>query len=196
MVQVGVKGSPNEQGIAAARAALSEPLLSTANKGFLRSEANLAVVFLSDEDDQSPNYVSPTSFVTFLKDLKVDSDAITVAAIIGLKQPPYCSTSVSKWRYANVARAFLPRAHLSVCNPSYAATLRSIAGRIINSRCVVELRRAIDAKRPIRVTVNGAPSDWGLILSDPDRPFGSLEVKTCPETAAHIEITYEDCEPL
>ena len=195
MVQVGAQGSAIEKGIAAAYAALSEPLISNENKGFLRPEANLAVVFLTDEDDQSGYGYSPAIFTQFLTGLKADRDAITVASILGLKQPPYCSTSVSNWKYADVARAFLPRAHLTVCNPAYDATLKAIAGRIINSHCLIELRREIDVHRPIRVTVNGQPSEWSLIPGDAMRPFGSLEVKTCPVTAAHVEITYEDCEP-
>lgn len=52
-IRVGVCGSGKEQGLRAARLALSEPLLSGANAGFLRPGAKLAVIVVSDDDDCS-----------------------------------------------------------------------------------------------------------------------------------------------
>jgi hypothetical protein len=52
MVQLGTNGSYEEQGRDAAFAAL-ETLVSTDNAGFSRPEAQLHVVFVSDEEDQS-----------------------------------------------------------------------------------------------------------------------------------------------
>ena len=52
-VKVGTLGSGKEQPLRAARYALSEPLLSGANAGFLRPGARLAVVFVTDDDDCS-----------------------------------------------------------------------------------------------------------------------------------------------
>ncbi len=52
-VRVGVCGSGKEQGLRAAQLALSEPLLSGANAGFLRSGSRLAVIVVSDDDDCS-----------------------------------------------------------------------------------------------------------------------------------------------
>jgi hypothetical protein len=58
MVKLGTDGSGIEQGLAAATLALSEPLISHENKGFLRADANLAVVVVSDAADQSSQPVS------------------------------------------------------------------------------------------------------------------------------------------
>jgi hypothetical protein len=52
-VNVGVCGSGKEQGLRAARLALSEPLLSGANAGFLRAGSRLAVIVVSDANDCS-----------------------------------------------------------------------------------------------------------------------------------------------
>lgn len=54
-IRVGTGGAAFEKGLAAARAALSRPLLDdpSANKGFLRPGALLAVIFVTDEDDCS-----------------------------------------------------------------------------------------------------------------------------------------------
>ena len=54
MVQAGTSGSFTERAFAAAVRALTPPLSSTVNSGFLRQGAGLAVVTLSDAPDQSP----------------------------------------------------------------------------------------------------------------------------------------------
>ncbi len=50
---LGTGGNSREAGLQTARMALSEPLLSAENAGFRRPGARLALVFLSDEDDQT-----------------------------------------------------------------------------------------------------------------------------------------------
>jgi hypothetical protein len=52
-VKVGFCGSSKEQGLRAARLALSEPLLSGANAGLVRRGSRLAVVIVSDANDCS-----------------------------------------------------------------------------------------------------------------------------------------------
>ena len=51
---VGDTGSGTEQGFAGAAASVSAPLVTGENANFLRPEAKLFVVYVSDEDDQSP----------------------------------------------------------------------------------------------------------------------------------------------
>ena len=57
MINVGSGGSGTEMGLEAARLALTEPLASTENVGFLRPDAFKTVVIVSDEDDASPDPV-------------------------------------------------------------------------------------------------------------------------------------------
>ncbi|MDP6932147.1 MAG: hypothetical protein QGG40_04485, partial [Myxococcota bacterium] len=52
-VQVGIEGSDKERGIDAAYKALSEPLVTSYNYGFLRSDATLSIIYVSDENDCS-----------------------------------------------------------------------------------------------------------------------------------------------
>ena len=52
-IQVGIGGSDKEKGIDAAYQALSEPLISGYNGGFLREGATLSIIYLSDENDCS-----------------------------------------------------------------------------------------------------------------------------------------------
>ena len=68
MLNLGTCGAPDEWGLEAARLALSEPLVSTTNAGFLRDEASLSIIVLSDDDDDSP--YSVYDYVNFFATLK------------------------------------------------------------------------------------------------------------------------------
>lgn len=68
----GSSGSATEQGFAAVYAALNEPLLSTTNADFLRTDATLSVIVVSDEDDSSS--MSASSFVSWFQGIKSDPE--------------------------------------------------------------------------------------------------------------------------
>ncbi len=55
MVRVGTDGSDKEKGLSAALEALTEPMVSGPNSGFLRADAILSIVYVSDENDCSDN---------------------------------------------------------------------------------------------------------------------------------------------
>jgi hypothetical protein len=57
-VNVGTCGSPVECGLEGARLALSEDMLADDNRGFLRDDADLSIIFVSDEEDSSPDPVN------------------------------------------------------------------------------------------------------------------------------------------
>jgi hypothetical protein len=80
-VQLGTFGSGVEMGLAASHAALSLPLLATANAGFLREAAKLYIIYVSDEDDYS---VAATDFYTdYFLELKGGTSWVTLSAICG-----------------------------------------------------------------------------------------------------------------
>jgi len=101
MVVVGIEGSGIEMGLDAAQRALSEPLISNENSGFLRDNANLSLIFVSDEDDLSP--MSTPDYLRFFTDLKGDAayrdhSMMNISAVVGKDRPPYegeasCSSS-------------------------------------------------------------------------------------------------------
>ncbi|RME28726.1 MAG: VWA domain-containing protein [Deltaproteobacteria bacterium] len=89
-VHVGTSGGGFEMGILAAHEALSEPLASGANAGFLRDDASLAVIFVSDEDDHSyGDIIYYTRFFSAFKGVGNERRVIT-AAIVG-PVPDGCS---------------------------------------------------------------------------------------------------------
>lgn len=81
-VSVGDQGSGEEKGLQGAHLALSEPLISSANAGFLREDAILAIIIVSDEEDQSPLPVE--EYVDFFKGLKGGSlSKVNLSVIVG-----------------------------------------------------------------------------------------------------------------
>lgn len=191
MVNVGDKGSANEQGINAVMTALTEPLLSTTNKGFVRPDADLAVIFLTDENDSSPQTAQEA--IDFLKNFKNDPEAITVAAILDFGGSLFCGLGASNWKYAQVASAFGSHGVVSVCNSGYSRTLENIGGRIVRSRCIIELKRRISDFNKVRVTINGTIQPY--VYHEPDAlyPEGSIELALCPVEGGTLEIDYLDC---
>lgn len=88
-VKVCATGSGFERGLMAAEAALSEPIISEENAGFLRDDAALSIVFVSDEEDGSARPVG--EFLTFFKGLKGDAGyrddtLVNLSAVVG--DPP------------------------------------------------------------------------------------------------------------
>ena len=92
MVAVGTTGSGIEMGLDAARAALQPELLADHNAGFLREDANLSVIFVSDENDYSS--ASTNEYWDFFASLKGeeayrDHGILNFSAVAGTEVPAY-----------------------------------------------------------------------------------------------------------
>lgn len=190
MVNVGSEGSAHEQALAAARAGLSEPLLSSTNKNFLRANADLALVFLGDEDDQSPFPLA--DFESFVRGLKTGEQRTSVTSIVGLDGCLFPGL-VRGWRLATLPTDFKQDGTLALCTVDYVNILRTTAGRLVNQRCIVGLKRPIDRTRRVRVTVNGEPSTFRTTPPDTTYPQGSIELDVCPPAGGTVNIGYDEC---
>lgn len=88
-VNVGTNGSGEERGLEGARLALSEPNLSGPNAGFMRENALLAIVVVSDEEDGGSENDAPTQppvdeYVNYFLSLKGGDPArVNLSAIAG-----------------------------------------------------------------------------------------------------------------
>lgn len=78
-IDLGSAGSASEVGFEAIQAALTNPLLTTTNAGFLREDAALAAIVVSDEDNSS--FQSARDFVNWYEGLKSDPGLTTFSAI-------------------------------------------------------------------------------------------------------------------
>ncbi len=136
-------GSGTEQPFAAVQAALSEPLLSGVNTGFLRDGAGLAIFVLTDADDQSQMKVP--DFVAFLRNLKSKAPVTMHAAYMPSNDPAAArSGEPLPLRIEETLTAFGTMADsVSLMDPLFASKLKSIGeGYEIAGLRVVQLKIA------------------------------------------------------
>lgn len=79
-IMVGTSGDWEEKSFDPIVAALSNPLVSGYNAGFYRPEAHLAIIFITDAEDQSR--IDATSLYDFLKTLKGTPDKVLAYGVI------------------------------------------------------------------------------------------------------------------
>ena len=68
LVQVGTCGGGYEMGLETALLALTPPMANGANEGFLREDAYLSIIFVTDEEDSSPR--TTNEYINAFRDLK------------------------------------------------------------------------------------------------------------------------------
>lgn len=141
VTEAGLDGSDKEAGIDAAIQALTEPLISTYNTGFLREEAKLSIIYLSDENDctnrgamagsdGSACYDRPellTSMATLVKEyeaLKGDS-RLLVSSIVGPPISAGCVGAVPGPRYETMANAF-GGIQASICEGDFSTVMTEL----------------------------------------------------------------------
>ena len=121
-------GSGFESPFATVRKALSEPLVSTTNKGFLRPDAGLAIFLLTDADDQSLVFPQAADFVSLLKTLKTQAPVSVHAAYIPSSDST-CSRSGEPVpvRIEEVLNAFgTLKASVNLCDAEFGKKLSGI----------------------------------------------------------------------
>lgn len=179
-----------EAGLQAARIALDVPVINNENAGFLRTDARLAVIIISDEEDQSDG--STNLYIDFFRNIKgfANPQLVSVSAIAG-DVPGGCATAVEGRRYNNVAQA-LGGQFESICSQSWSQLLQNIG------LDVFALRRAWTLSRPadpltIVVRVNGAvvpqnaSNGWTYDSGSNTVTFNGSQI---PPAGATVEVQY------
>ena len=140
------------------------------NRGFLREDAALEVVIISDEEDQSPGPVG--FYVDFLDSLKGPSNPhlMHLHAIVGDPGDGCVSSdgnlqAGAGHRYIEVQQA-TGGVFRSICAGDFAATLASIGVVVFGPTMSLALSRDADPAT-IEVTVNGTACDSGWIYDAP-----------------------------
>jgi len=189
----------NEQGLDAAHRALSDPLIygeddprtaqsNDGNGGFLRPEAKLAIIFLSDEEDFSSQPVS--FYETYFLALKGnDKSKLSVNAIVGPMDLSTCPTSSSSGsRYMQLASATGGVVE-SICTPNWASSLEKLSNSAFGPNRNFPLSEVpADATR-ITVQVDGAPVTAGWRY-DARTNTVVFEREAAPAPGSLVEITY------
>lgn len=109
IVSVGVCGSGYEMGLESAHRAVTPPISTDYNFGFLRDEAYLSIIFVSDEQDASPLPVN--DYINDFIAVKADrlEDGINASSLVvtdydACNQQQQNSGAVEGSRYVDVAR--------------------------------------------------------------------------------------------
>ncbi|MCC7381626.1 MAG: choice-of-anchor D domain-containing protein [Deltaproteobacteria bacterium] len=187
---VGTNGSGSEAGLQAAKLALSPPVRDAENAGFLRADARLAVIVVSDEEDQSPGSIS--LYVDFFRNIKGfrNPQLTSVSAIAG-DVPNGCATAEAGQRYYD-AVSQLGGQYESICSASWSNMLQNLGLGVFALREAWTLSRPADPNS-VSVRVNGmnVPQDanngWTYDAASNSIVFHGSAV---PPAGANVDVQY------
>lgn len=148
-----------ESGLQAARRFLEAPKITdnNINGGFLRDDAKLHVIIVSDEPDQSEG---PTDlYVDFFRNLKgFRNDALVAVSAIS-PPPDGCGDEIpGDSRYIEVAGALNGR-HESICEEDWSTLMTNLGLDSLGLKVEYFLSRAADANTLSVCVRNGGPND-------------------------------------
>ncbi len=156
-VAVGTAGSPTQRGLQMAWEALSPPNTDPggSNAGFLRDTADLHVIVVSDEDDESPDSVA--AYVSALQGLKDNPDHVKIHGAVLLPAPRY-----------ELAAAMTAGQIVDLYAVDWATTLASLSGVSVGGQDTFELT-GDPVIETLQVGIDGAPLnsgwDYDLVLN-------------------------------
>lgn len=179
-----------EAGLQAARLALEPPTINMQNAGFLRPDARLAVIIVSDEEDQSQGSVS--LYVDFFRQLKgFRNPQLTSLSAIAGDVPNGCATAAAAPRYRDAAMQ-LGGQFDSVCNQDWTQMLQNIGLDVFALRHSWTLSRPADPMTiVVRVDGNSVPQNSGNGFTfDPASNSISFHGSSIPNPGASVEVTY------
>ena len=197
-VAVGENDCGPESGLAAMELALTEPNLSTANAGFLRDDAFLSIVILSDEPEQSP--YGSQYYIDFLAGLKANPNLVSVSTIVGDRNGG-CE-NLCGWfnvdadpgdKYIDVQEAY-PGVFDSICTCDFSQTLTNIGWSSAGFLSTFFLSQVPGDPAAIAVDVDGQPAGgWTYDAASNAVVFGQSWI---PDAFATIAVRYsvaQDC---
>ncbi|MBX5481314.1 MAG: choice-of-anchor D domain-containing protein [Myxococcaceae bacterium] len=202
-VAPGCNGSATEMEAEPALQALTPPLINSDNAGFLRNDAALAVVALTDEPDQSPN--TTTYYLNGFWNIKgFNRKAMfTFNAIAGFS--PACKSQVGGGDSGELAFYVAQTNGVSedICTADWAKTLENLGKTAFGFRTNFFMTSTPDlTKGPIEVQIDNVPVDpvdargatvWTY---DPVQNSINFEPMYVPEPGQTLTITYNTtCYP-
>jgi hypothetical protein len=202
-IQLGGNGSPVERGLEAMKTALSSPLSSANgyNAGFLRDNALLVVVFLTNEDDQSASMDYASFLDTLRPPIALTGERSWLAQFMGVTDvDSSCKTSAwSQAGYSEVGAKYIALANLSggtseaICDADLKRALTNVKSRLLEVITEYHLDRTPDLTS-LAVYVNGvlvpqnAANGWTYYAAANSVRFHGTAV---PGVDASIRISYD-----
>jgi hypothetical protein len=180
-VTVGILGSDKEKGLEVAQYATSTVMTTGANAGFMRPDAYLLIVIVSDEEDCSDagalegqpatacyderDALTPTlEFVSYFKALKEDPSYVQFGAIVGplIDDPESCEDATPGRRYIDVADQMGGLVG-NICGQDYGDIMQRLGLTATGVVSSFELSDAADVDT-IEVTVGDSDGNNGVIV--------------------------------
>lgn len=179
-VKVGTRGSGIEQGLKTASS-----FLDRYSASYLRNDAYLAIVFLSDEEDQSTKKVS--EYIARYQSTKINKGMVKAYSIVTQTKSPTANWETIGTRYNEVAKA--TGGTSSDINEDFSTTLKDIGGSIVNLMDRFALAE-IPYENKIDVFVNNVQvtSGWNFDEISHSLKFNSNAI---PAEGAKIEVRYK-----
>lgn len=203
-LQVGFNGDHAELGLDDALLAVTAPLINGANAGFLRPNAKLFVVFVSDEDDNAAAPGNPLSltpfnaaaYVTAYANAKGGNASQVVLSAIAGPVPGGCGGGPTNsgadpgTQYAALVTAS-GGLFESICDADYTQFLSNLGFQLPPSMATFVLTKTPSDPSTIVVRVNGnvvPPSDYSY---DPATNSITFIPSAVPAPGSTVVITYD-----
>ncbi|WP_206611137.1 VWA domain-containing protein [Halobacteriovorax sp. HLS] len=177
-IKVGTRGSGREKGLHT-----SKSFIERYDGQWMRDDAYLVVVYVSDEEDQSEKLVS--EYVNFLKSKKNKTGLIKLYSIVTKESTKYRWETIGTRYLEASANTGGQTAHIK---KDFYKILREMGGKIVNLLDSFALsQQPIDDK--VNVKVNGSELASGYSYDSQSRSIKFLDGHI-PTEGANIEISY------
>ena len=178
-VKVGTNGSGTEQGLLT-----SQTFLERYASSFLRTDAILAIVYISDEEDQSKKAVA--DFLKNLQSHKANKAHVKAYSIVTVKD--YGNSWETKGlRYQEVSKQ--TAGLTSDIKNDFSSTLLDIGGQIVNLLDSFALNES-PYNNAIEVYIDNVKTEKGYTFSIEQRSV-KFDANSLPKEGAKIEIRYK-----
>lgn len=195
-VNVGTNGSPNEKAFDSAWMALNSPNTDPGgpNAGFLRDDAALYVISVSDEQEQSSNFAGgdPATYVSMFQSLKANPDHVVMSDITGGLTGGGCASSGSDFVAASVLTGGIS---VSICTPDWVGSLSALGWLAQSAADTFELSSTpVPNTVEVRLSndgINYVPVYVGWVF-DPNLNAVVFDLDHVPDNGDFIQIGYAE----
>jgi hypothetical protein len=190
-VNVGTSGNGYERPLSTTLKALTAPLISTTNANFLRDDANLAIIIVTDAPDQSTEpidyYLARVPLVKGPR--RVHQVSVSV---IGPFTPPSATCLIEGLdvgRYEPLVQR-TGGVRSTICTSNWAMSLQALGQSALGPRSSFFVRNPPDTAQPVDVLVNGQPvsSAWNY---DPNANAIIFQQGQAPAAGTTLTVTYQ-----
>ncbi len=199
MVRVGTDGSGTEEGLENATRALTPPIIANENAGFVRPDANLAVVVVTDAGDQSAQAVS--YYQNRLINVKgfARLSMFTFSNIGPYLNPPPNANGGCEYDGGGIAQRYedvvvaTGGVKAEICNTNWASTLQRLGQTAFGARTQFFLNNLPDTAamgQPLEVKLDGMVLPASAWMYDSASNSIKFTSTTRPSPGQTLTVTY------